>query len=130
MAPPKNLFNRFISKLFKSPIQVSDRYIEFSPEMIKRYKQENPHIEFSEVEIPYLNQGEHFKISKWMKSDGDHIQKGDILCDIESGVYTLEFESSLEGFLYFRQKPGIILTPGKTICLIIHQKVAPDTLIN
>ncbi|UTW65300.1 lipoyl domain-containing protein [bacterium SCSIO 12643] len=130
MASNNNLFNRFFSKLVKSPAKVSNHYIEYSPETIKHYKKENPHIEFSEIEIPPLNLGEHFKISKWLKSDGDRIQKGDILCDIESDTFSLEFESSIEGFIYFRQKPGVLLAPGKTICIIIHQKTTPNVPIN
>ncbi|CAN4126489.1 unnamed protein product [Withania somnifera] len=45
---------------------------------------------------PTMNQG---NISKWRKKEGDKIEVGDILCEIETDKATLEFESLEEGFL-------------------------------
>ncbi|KAJ4979251.1 hypothetical protein NE237_010031 [Protea cynaroides] len=45
---------------------------------------------------PTMNQG---NIAKWLKKEGDKIEVGDILCEIETDKATLEFESLEEGFL-------------------------------
>ncbi|EXC25438.1 Dihydrolipoyllysine-residue acetyltransferase component 1 of pyruvate dehydrogenase complex [Morus notabilis] len=45
---------------------------------------------------PTMNQG---NIAKWRKKEGDRIEVGDILCEIETDKATLEFESLEEGFL-------------------------------
>ncbi|KAF5742574.1 hypothetical protein HS088_TW09G00625 [Tripterygium wilfordii] len=41
----------------------------------------------------------HGNISKWKKKEGDKIQVGDVLCEIETDKATVEFESLEEGFL-------------------------------
>ncbi|KAJ8759187.1 hypothetical protein K2173_004194 [Erythroxylum novogranatense] len=45
---------------------------------------------------PTMTQG---NIAKWRKKEGDKIEVGDILCEIETDKATLEFESLEEGFL-------------------------------
>uniref|UniRef100_A0A2P2LLR2 Dihydrolipoamide acetyltransferase component of pyruvate dehydrogenase complex n=1 Tax=Rhizophora mucronata TaxID=61149 RepID=A0A2P2LLR2_RHIMU len=45
---------------------------------------------------PTMTQG---NIAKWKKKEGDKIEVGDILCEIETDKATLEFESLEEGFL-------------------------------
>ncbi|KAL5139324.1 Dihydrolipoyllysine-residue acetyltransferase component 1 of pyruvate dehydrogenase complex, mitochondrial [Glycine soja] len=46
--------------------------------------------------IAITNQG---NIAKWRKQEGDKIEVGDILCEIETDKATLEFESLEEGYL-------------------------------
>ncbi|XP_061349335.1 dihydrolipoyllysine-residue acetyltransferase component 1 of pyruvate dehydrogenase complex, mitochondrial [Gastrolobium bilobum] len=45
---------------------------------------------------PTMNQG---NIAKWRKKEGDKIEVGDILCEIETDKATLEFETLEEGYL-------------------------------
>ncbi|CAK9174288.1 unnamed protein product [Ilex paraguariensis] len=45
---------------------------------------------------PTMNQG---NIAKWRKKEGDKIQVGDVICEIETDKATLEFECLEEGFL-------------------------------
>ncbi|PIN19362.1 Dihydrolipoamide acetyltransferase [Handroanthus impetiginosus] len=45
---------------------------------------------------PTMNQG---NIARWRKKEGDKIEVGDIICEIETDKATLEFESLEEGFL-------------------------------
>ncbi|KAH9768769.1 Dihydrolipoyllysine-residue acetyltransferase component 1 of pyruvate dehydrogenase complex [Citrus sinensis] len=45
---------------------------------------------------PTMSQG---NIAKWRKKEGDKIEIGDILCEIETDKATVEFESLEEGFL-------------------------------
>uniref|UniRef100_A0ACD5ZQB8 Uncharacterized protein n=1 Tax=Avena sativa TaxID=4498 RepID=A0ACD5ZQB8_AVESA len=52
---------------------------------------------------PTMNQG---NITKWRKQEGDKIEVGDVICEIETDKATLEFESLEEGYL------AKILVPG------------------
>ncbi|XP_062212765.1 dihydrolipoyllysine-residue acetyltransferase component 1 of pyruvate dehydrogenase complex, mitochondrial-like [Phragmites australis] len=45
---------------------------------------------------PTMNQG---NIAKWRKREGDKIEVGDVICEIETDKATLEFESLEEGYL-------------------------------
>uniref|UniRef100_A0A5B6ZQ91 Dihydrolipoamide acetyltransferase component of pyruvate dehydrogenase complex n=1 Tax=Davidia involucrata TaxID=16924 RepID=A0A5B6ZQ91_DAVIN len=45
---------------------------------------------------PTMSQG---NIAKWRKKEGDKIEVGDVICEIETDKATLEFESLEEGFL-------------------------------
>ncbi|KAI3458891.1 hypothetical protein Pfo_015554 [Paulownia fortunei] len=45
---------------------------------------------------PTMNQG---NIAKWRKKEGDKIEVGDVICEIETDKATLEFECLEEGFL-------------------------------
>ncbi|KAL1199851.1 Dihydrolipoyllysine-residue acetyltransferase component 1 of pyruvate dehydrogenase complex [Cardamine amara subsp. amara] len=41
----------------------------------------------------------HGNVAKWMKKEGDKIEVGDVLCEIETDKATVEFESQEEGYL-------------------------------
>ncbi|KAM3190942.1 hypothetical protein ACQJBY_068734 [Aegilops geniculata] len=45
---------------------------------------------------PTMNQG---NITKWRKQEGDKIEVGDVICEIETDKATLEFETLEEGYL-------------------------------
>ncbi|KAG8062951.1 hypothetical protein GUJ93_ZPchr0003g17937 [Zizania palustris] len=45
---------------------------------------------------PTMNQG---NIAKWRKQEGEKIEVGDVICEIETDKATLEFESLEEGYL-------------------------------
>ncbi|CAH9111404.1 unnamed protein product [Cuscuta europaea] len=64
---------------------------------------------------PTMNQG---NIVKWRKKEGDKIEAGDVLCEIETDKATLEFESLEEGFL------AKILMPEGTKDVHVGQPIA------
>ncbi|XP_010931437.1 dihydrolipoyllysine-residue acetyltransferase component 1 of pyruvate dehydrogenase complex, mitochondrial isoform X1 [Elaeis guineensis] len=75
---------------------------------------------------PTMNQG---NIAKWRKKEGDKIDVGDVLCEIETDKATLEFESLEEGFL------AKILTPEGSKDVLVGQPIAitvedPDEIKN
>ncbi|KAL6545394.1 Pyruvate dehydrogenase complex component E2 1 [Orobanche gracilis] len=73
-----------------------DRIRETSSVNITRSKLP-PHIVLEMPALsPTMNQG---NIVKWMKKEGDKIEVGDVICEIETDKATLEFESLEEGFL-------------------------------
>ncbi|KAL9674816.1 hypothetical protein QQ045_003015 [Rhodiola kirilowii] len=70
---------------------------------------------------PTMNQGNIFK---WRKKEGDKIEVGDVICEIETDKATLEFESLEEGYL------AKILAPegskdvqvGQPICITVEDQ--------
>lgn len=79
-----------------------------------------PHIVLAMPALsPTMNQG---NIAKWRKKEGDKIEVGDVICEIETDKATLEFESLEEGFL------AKILAPegsrdvavGQPICITVE----------
>lgn len=81
---------------------------------------------------PTMSQG---NIARWRKKEGDKIEVGDIICEIETDKATLEFECLEEGFL------AKILVPdgskdvpvGKPIAITVEQlddiKNIPDSVL-
>ncbi|XAR52295.1 Dihydrolipoyllysine-residue acetyltransferase [Bertholletia excelsa] len=64
---------------------------------------------------PTMSQG---NIAKWRKKEGDKIEVGDVLCEIETDKATLEFESLEEGFL------AKILAPEGSKDVAVGQPIA------
>ncbi|KAL0322202.1 UNVERIFIED_CONTAM: pyruvate dehydrogenase complex, mitochondrial [Sesamum calycinum] len=64
---------------------------------------------------PTMNQG---NIAKWRKKEGDKIEVGDVICEIETDKATLEFESLEEGFL------AKILAPEGSKDVAVGQPIA------
>ncbi|XP_020578938.1 dihydrolipoyllysine-residue acetyltransferase component 1 of pyruvate dehydrogenase complex, mitochondrial isoform X2 [Phalaenopsis equestris] len=64
---------------------------------------------------PTMDQG---NIAKWMKKEGDKIDVGDVICEIETDKATLEFESLEEGYL------AKIITPEGSKDVRVGQPIA------
>ncbi|KAK3031294.1 hypothetical protein RJ639_037306 [Escallonia herrerae] len=64
---------------------------------------------------PTMNQG---NIAKWRKKEGDKIEVGDVICDIETDKATLEFECLEEGFI------AKILAPDDSKDVTVGQAIA------
>lgn len=64
---------------------------------------------------PTMTEG---KIAKWMKSEGDTVESGDVLCEIETDKATMEVEAVDEGTL------GKILVPDGTEGVAVNTPIA------
>ncbi|XP_057798834.1 dihydrolipoyllysine-residue acetyltransferase component 1 of pyruvate dehydrogenase complex, mitochondrial isoform X2 [Salvia miltiorrhiza] len=64
---------------------------------------------------PTMNQG---NIAKWMKKEGDKIEVGDVICEIETDKATVEYECLEEGFL------AKILAPEGSRDVAVGQPIA------
>lgn len=64
---------------------------------------------------PTMTEG---KIAKWMKSEGDDVESGDVLCEIETDKATMEVEAVDEG------KLGKILVPEGTDNVAVNNPIA------
>src|SRR5437899_11855319 len=76
----------------------------------------------SEVKLPRLGQGmEAGTITKWLKSEGDTVSKGDPLFEIDTDKVTQEVESDFEGVLLKIALPEGEAPVGQTIAWIGQQ---------
>ncbi|KAJ3669123.1 hypothetical protein LUZ60_011073 [Juncus effusus] len=69
---------------------------------------------------PTMNQG---NIVKWKKKEGDKIELGDVLCEIETDKATLEFESLEEGYLakIIAPEGSKDVQVGQPICITVEE---------
>jgi len=66
----------------------------------------------------------HGNISKWLKKEGDVINPGDLICEVETDKATLAFECQEEGYLAKIVMPeGSQQVPiNKTVCILVENK--------
>ncbi|MGB0524490.1 MAG: 2-oxoglutarate dehydrogenase complex dihydrolipoyllysine-residue succinyltransferase [Flammeovirgaceae bacterium] len=57
-------------------------------------------------------------IAQWFKSDGDFVEEGEILCELESDKATFEFPAEAAGTLTIVAQEGDTIEIGATICKI------------
>ncbi|HLQ05352.1 MAG TPA: biotin/lipoyl-containing protein, partial [Verrucomicrobiae bacterium] len=73
----------------------------------------------TEVKLPRLGQGmESGTIVKWLKSEGEQVQKGDALYELDTDKVTQEVEAEASGVLLKIAVPEGEVEVGKTIAVI------------
>ena len=73
----------------------------------------------TEVKLPRLGQGmESGTIVKWLKSEGEQVQKGDALYELDTDKVTQEVEAEASGVLLKIAIPEGEVEVGKTIGFI------------
>ena len=73
----------------------------------------------TEVKLPRLGQGmESGTIVKWLKSEGEQVQKGDALYELDTDKVTQEVEAEASGVLLRIAIPEGEVAVGKTIGFI------------
>jgi pyruvate dehydrogenase E2 component (dihydrolipoamide acetyltransferase) len=81
----------------------------------------------ADVAMPRLSDSmEEGTILKWLKSDGDEIQRGDELVEIETDKANMTYESDLAGVLKIVAQEGDTLPVGDTIAQIGGNGGAPS----
>src|SRR3954467_9787990 len=73
----------------------------------------------ADVSMPRLSDSmEEGTILKWLKSDGDEVEKGEELVEIETDKANMTYEADESGTLSIVAKEGDTLAVGETICSI------------
>ena len=74
----------------------------------------------NEVKLPRLGQGmEAGTVTRWLKSEGDQVAKGEPLYEIDTDKVTQEVEAEADGVLLeVVGTPGVEYPPGATIAWI------------
>lgn len=72
-----------------------------------------------EVKIPAIGESiTEVTLATWQKSDGDYVEEGEILCDIESDKATVELPAETSGVLKITVEEGTDLPIGAVIATI------------
>lgn len=80
-----------------------------------------------EVKIPTVGESiTEVTIAKWLKKDGDIVERDEILCELESDKATFELNAEGAGKLKILVKEGETVEIGTVICSIDTDKVPAD----
>src|SRR2546425_8550763 len=85
-------------------------------------RSEGPLVMASEVKLPRLGQGmESGTIVKWLKSEGDKVEKGEPLYELDTDKVTQEVEAEASGVLLKIAISSGEVEVGRTIAVIGEQ---------
>lgn len=84
-----------------------------------------------EIKIPTIGESvTEVTLVTWRKEDGDFVEEGEILCDIESDKATVEFPSEVSGILTRKVEAGTDLEIGAVIGEIEESAESPKQVSN
>src|SRR5947208_589321 len=97
------------------------------PTCLKRFAEPWGAAMATEVKLPRLGQGmESGTIVKWLKSEGDKVEKGEPLYELDTDKVTQEVEADASGVLLKIAVPEGEVQVGKTIGVIGEQGEAVE----
>ncbi|MEM9329117.1 MAG: lipoyl domain-containing protein [Bacteroidota bacterium] len=113
-----------LKKLFSDPEgHVDDGvYTEYDASVVHKYKEEFPDLAIDEVVVPDVPSLTNIRVKRWYKNDADAVRKGERLCELDAGKMTLELETYVDGYLYFRVRPGRTVSVGQVLCVILSKQ--------
>jgi NADH/NAD ratio-sensing transcriptional regulator Rex len=86
---------------------------------------------YIEVPLPHLGVNDiTAKIVEWHINEGDYVNKGEIICTVETTKSIFDIEAHESGNCYFLINHGDEVNIGNIICLITKDKVNKEDLIN
>ena len=79
-----------------------------------------------EIKIPSIGESiTEVTLAAWVKSDGDYVEEGEILCEIESDKATVELPAESSGILKITAEEGADLEIGAVIATLDTDASAP-----
>ncbi|WP_127713938.1 2-oxoglutarate dehydrogenase complex dihydrolipoyllysine-residue succinyltransferase [Halobacteriovorax sp. HLS] len=79
-----------------------------------------------EIKIPSIGESiTEVTLAAWVKADGDYVEEGDILCEIESDKATVELPAESSGVLKITVEEGTDLEIGAVIATLDTSAAAP-----
>jgi pyruvate dehydrogenase E1 component beta subunit len=80
----------------------------------------------AEVIMPKMGDAmEEGTLVSWRKQDGDTVQEGDVIAEIETDKSNVEVEAEYTGVLRIQAQPGTVIPVGGTIATIGDASVSP-----
>ncbi len=72
-----------------------------------------------EIKVPSVGESiSEVTISQWLKSDGDHVEMDEVICELESDKATFELTAEVSGTLKILAQKGETLSIGAPVCKI------------
>jgi 2-oxoglutarate dehydrogenase E2 component (dihydrolipoamide succinyltransferase) len=79
-----------------------------------------------EIKVPTVGESiSEVTIAKWLKKDGDYVQRDEVICEMESEKATFELNAEQAGILRIAAPEGATLKVGDVACTIDTDAVAP-----
>src|SRR5688500_13319891 len=80
-----------------------------------------------EVKVPTVGESiNEVTLSKWLKKDGDYVQRDEVICELESDKATFELNAEQAGVLKTAAKEGDTLKIGDVVANIDTEAQAPS----
>lgn len=80
-----------------------------------------------EVKVPSPGESiSEVEIAQWLVSDGDYVEKDDVICEIDSDKATLELTAEESGAIKIMAEEGDTVAVGDVVCSIDTSAKAPD----
>ncbi len=79
-----------------------------------------------EIKVPTVGESiNEVTLSKWLKNDGDYVQRDEVICELESDKATFELNAEQAGVLKTNAKEGDTLKIGDVVANIDTEAQAP-----
>lgn len=80
-----------------------------------------------DVKVPTVGESiNEVTLSKWIKKDGDYVQRDEVICELESDKATFELNAEQAGVLKINAKEGDTLKIGDSVATIDTDAQAPS----
>lgn len=80
-----------------------------------------------EIKVPEVGESiSEVTLVTWLKSDGDYVERDEVLCELESEKATFELNAEKAGVLHIVAEEGTDLKIGDTACKIDETAEAPE----
>lgn len=87
----------------------------------------NHQIEMIEIKVPPVGESiNEVTLVKWLKKDGDYVERDELLCELESEKATFELNAEQAGILQTIAKEGDTLNIGDVACKIDDNAPKPE----
>lgn len=80
-----------------------------------------------DIKIPAVGESiTEVTLVKWLKKEGDYVQRDEVLCELESEKATFELNAEKAGILHIKGEEGATLKIGDIACSIDETATAPE----
>src|SRR6188472_1006747 len=81
-----------------------------------------------EIKVPTVGESiSEVTLVKWLKSDGDWVERDEVIAELESEKATFEINAEQEGIVKQIAKEGDTLSIGDVVCSIDTEGAKPET---
>src|SRR5271168_3909368 len=79
-----------------------------------------------DIKVPAVGESiNEVTLVKWMKKEGDYVNRDEVLCELESEKATFELNAEQAGVLHIKAQEGATLSIGAVACSIDEAATKP-----
>ncbi len=81
----------------------------------------------TDIKVPAVGESiSEVTLVKWLKKDGDYVNRDEVLCELESEKATFELNAEQAGILHIKAQEGVTLAIGDLACSIDETAPKPE----